>query len=59
MIDEDKNFMFAAFQIVPPSFKNFNNSQKFIAVSFVSSLYKNHFSKKVGHWVPLTKIRFD
>ena len=36
---KNENLIFLAFQIVPPGFKNFNNRQKLIIMSFV--LYFN------------------
>lgn len=43
IVSKDKNYIFAAFQIVVPSLKSFNNSQKLLLVDFVPYLYQNHF----------------
>lgn len=53
LISEDKNFVFAAFQIIAPSFKDFNNNWEFLVVSFVASLDGNHFLIKIGYRVLL------
>ena len=42
MVNKDKDLVFAAFQVVVPSLKSFNNSQEFLIVSLVSSLSENH-----------------
>lgn len=41
--------MFVAFQIMMPDHEYFNNGQKVIIMSFVSSLDWYHFLKKVGY----------
>ena len=41
---------------MPLGFKYFDNGQKLIVVSFVSSLGRNHFSQIVGHQVPLAQV---
>ena len=34
MVNEDENLVFVAFQVVVPSFKNFNNNQELLIVGF-------------------------
>ena len=55
IVRKDGNFMLAAFQIVTPRLKRFDDSQKLIVVGLVSSLGRNHFPRKEGYWVPLVK----
>lgn len=43
VVSEYKDFIFAAFQGMAPSFKGFNNSQELFIVGFVPSLSKYHF----------------
>ncbi len=57
MVSEDEDLVFAAFQIVMLSFKDFNDSQEFLIVGFVSSLSVNYFSRQIGYWVPLANFR--
>ncbi len=53
VVSEDKDLVFAAFQVVAPSLKGFNNSQEHLVMSFVPSLSENNFSREKGYWVPL------
>ena len=46
MINKNKNFKFAAFEVVVPSLKNFNYGQKFLIMSFVPSFYQNYFPRE-------------
>lgn len=57
VIGENKDLMFAAIWIVPLSLKSLIDGQKFCIVGFIISFSRNHFSKKVGHWVLLAIIR--
>ena len=38
----DKKLVFTIFSIILLGFKNFQNSKKFIEVSFISSFYQNY-----------------
>lgn len=44
IVNENENFILATFQVVAPSFKGFNNSQKLLVISFISSLNRNYLS---------------
>lgn len=46
IISKDEDLMFIAFQIMTPSLNDFNNSQKLLIMSLVSSLSRNHLLKK-------------
>lgn len=56
MVNEDKDLIFAAFQVVAPSFKSFNNSQQLLIVSLISSLGKDHLLREQGHWIPMANF---
>ncbi len=56
MVSKDENLVFAAFQVVVPSLKGFNNSQELLIVGFVPSLNGDHLSRKKGYWVPLANF---
>ena len=56
VVCEDKNLVFANFQIVPPYFKCFNDSQKLAVVGFVLSFCRNHLPRKEGYWMLLAQI---
>lgn len=53
VVSEDEDLIFAAFQVVAPSLKEFNDSQKLLIVSLVSSFCRNHLFREKGHWMPL------
>ncbi len=53
MVSEDEDLVFAAFQVVAPSIKGFNNGQELLIVSFISSLNGDHLLREKGYWVPL------
>lgn len=59
MISEDKNLVFTALEIVPPSLEKLNNGQEFFIMNFVSSLSKNNFSQKVYYRMTLTQIELN
>lgn len=46
VVSKNENLIFIAFSVVTPCFKSFNNSQKLMIVSFVTSFAKNHFLKE-------------
>lgn len=54
MICENKNFVFATFQIMLPCLESFDNSKKLAIMSFMLSFYENYFSKKktIGCYQP-------
>lgn len=49
MVNQNEDLIFIDFQVVASSFKNFNNSQKFLIIGFVSSLNKAHFLRKKNY----------
>lgn len=58
MVNKDKDFvLFAAFQVIIPSIKAFNNSQKLLILIFVISLTKDHLLRKWGYEMPSTSFR--
>lgn len=57
MIDYNKNFKSAPFKMVISGLKSVNNSQKFLDMSFVQSLYRNHFLAKKNYRVSLAKLQ--
>lgn len=57
VIGENKDLMYVAIWIVPLSLKSLIDGQKLCIVGFIISFSRNHFPKKVGHWVLLTIIR--
>ncbi len=49
MVSKDEDLIFAAFQVVAPSFKVFNNSQELLIVSLVPSLSGDHLLREKGY----------
>ncbi len=49
MVSKDENLVFAAFQVVAPSLKGFNDSQELLIVSFVLSLSGDHLSREKSY----------
>ncbi len=58
MVSKDKDLVFAAFQVVAPSLKIFNNSQKLLIMGFLPSLNGDHLSREKGYLVPLANFGF-
>ncbi len=56
IVSKDEDLVFAAFQVVAPSLKSFNNSHELLIVDFVLSLSGDHLSKEKGYWVPLANF---
>ena len=56
MVCKDENLMLAAFHIVTPYLKGFDNSQRLTIVGLISSLGRNHFPRKEGYWMLLAQI---
>ncbi len=56
MVSKDKDLVFAAFQVVAPSLKGFNDSQELLIVSLVSSLSEDHLLREKGYWVSLANF---
>ena len=56
MVSENRNFMFAAFYVVPPGFKCFDNGQKLIIVRFLASFGRNHLLGEIGDQVLSAQI---
>ncbi len=57
MVSKDEEFVFAAFQVVAPSLKSFNNSQKLLIIGFVLSLSGDHLSREKSYWMSLANFR--
>ncbi len=49
MVSRDKNLVFAAFQVVVPSLKGFNDSQMLMIVSLILSLSGDHLLREKGY----------
>ena len=58
VVHKDKKLIFVTLQIVAPSFKSFNNSQKLLVMSLIINLGKDLFLKKKSYKVLLTNFRF-
>ena len=56
MVRKNKNLMLAAFQIVTPCLKSFDDSQKLTVVGLILCFCRNHFPRKIRSWVPLAQI---
>lgn len=59
VVSEDKDLIFAVFQVVVLSLKSFNNYQELLIMGFVPSHNKDHLLRKNGYWVPLANFRFE
>ncbi len=49
IVSKDEDLVFAAFQVVPPNLKGFNNSQELLIVSLVPSRSRDHFLREKGY----------
>lgn len=56
MVNKYKNLVHAVFQVIIPSFEDFNNSQKLLIMSFVPRINNNHLFREKDYWVPLTNF---
>ncbi len=56
IVSQDEDLVFAAFQVVAPSLKGFNDSQKLLIVGSVPSLSGDHLLREKGYWVPLANF---
>lgn len=56
MIYKNKNIMLTTFQIMASGLESFNNSQKFVIISFILSFYLNYISREEGFPMPLAKV---
>ncbi len=56
MVSKDEDLVFIAFQVVTLSLKGFNDSQELLIVSLISSLSREHLSKKKGYRVSLGNV---
>ena len=56
VVCEDEHLVLATFQIVTPCLKGFDDSQKLAVVGLISSLCRNHFSRKECYRMPLAQI---
>lgn len=57
IVGKDENLIFTAFQVVIPSFQGFNNSQKFLILSFISSLNGDYLLKEKNYEILLANFR--
>ncbi len=46
MVNEDEDFIFLNFQVITLSVKSFNDSQKLLVVSLVTSFSGDYFSRQ-------------
>ena len=53
MVRKDENLMLAAFQIVTPRLKSFEDSQKLVIVGFIACFCWNYFPRKERYRVLL------
>lgn len=58
MINKDKNLVFAFLQVVVPSFKNYNISQKLLIVGFVQSFHRDYLLRNKDYSLLLTNFKF-
>lgn len=56
MVSKYKNLVYAVFQVITPSFEDFNNSQKLLIMSFVPRINSNHLFREKDYWVLLTNF---
>ncbi len=56
MVNKNEDLVFAAFQVVAPSLKGFNNSQELLIVGFVPSLSGDHLPREKGYGVPVANF---
>ncbi len=49
VVCKHKNFMLAAFQVVPPSLEGLNNGQQLAVVDLILGFYRNHLSREKSH----------
>ncbi len=58
MVSKDKDLVLAAFQVVAPSLKSFNDSQELLIVGFVPSLSRDHLLREKIYWMLLANFEF-
>ncbi len=58
VVSEDKDLIFAAFQVMVSSLKSFKNRHKLLIICFVPSLSRDYLSKKKGYHITLTNFKF-
>ncbi len=46
MVDQQKNLVFTAFQVMAPSFESLKNGEKFLMLRLVARLYRNDLFRK-------------
>ena len=51
MVRKDDELVFAALQIVAPSFKGLNDGQELLIVGLVAGLSKDHFLREKSYWM--------
>lgn len=56
LFGEIEDFMLAVFQVLVPSFKGFNNSQKIFIVGFLPAQSWDHLSGKKDYGMPLANF---
>ena len=57
VVCKNKKLLFVPLQVVAPSCKGFNNSQKLLVMSLVAGLDKNDFLREKSYWMLLTNFR--
>ncbi len=56
IVSKDKDLVFAAFKVVAPSLKGFNDSQELLIVSLVPSLSGKYLLREKGYWITLANF---
>ncbi len=56
IVNTDEDLVFAVFQVVAPSLKDFNDSQELLIMGFVPSLSGDHLLREKDYWVPFTNF---
>ncbi len=49
MVSKDKDLVFAAFQVVVPTLKDFNNSRELLIIGFIPSPSGDYLSREKGY----------
>lgn len=57
IMNKNKDFKFAVFDIITLYFEVFNYSQEFLIVSFILNLYQNYLFKEKSYKMSLSKIK--
>lgn len=57
MVSKDNNLVFIAFQVMAPSFENFNNSQEFLVINLVANPGGDHFLREKDYKISFTNFK--